>query len=140
MSAFFPLKHIYLHMWCFLLIVQIFYDSPVTLFGLSSSLYLVSSVSSSLALFFHLFLPTHTSNIWKTVFYFLASLLPFSPFPSEVFQSLVYTPLPLVHFLLTILPVCNLIIPTTSPLNTCSCKSQQLPLDCQSQGLFSYPT
>lgn len=65
MSAFFSLKCLYLHILCFLLMVRIFYDSPVTVLGLSSSLCLVSSVSSSVAFYFHLLL-THTSNIWKT--------------------------------------------------------------------------
>ena len=38
------------------------------------------------------------------------------------------------NFLLTIQPVCNLIIPTTTLLKTCSCKSPLHPLDCPSQG------
>lgn len=107
---------------------------------LSSSLYLVSSVSSLWPLFFHFLLLTHTSNIWRAdcFLFFIGLSFPFFIHLRNLFQSLIYTPLSLnsfsPNFLLTILPVCNLIIPTTTLLKTCSCKSHQHPLDCPSQG------
>lgn len=36
MSAFFSLERLYLHMWCFLLMVRVFHDSPIALLALSS--------------------------------------------------------------------------------------------------------
>lgn len=72
----------------------------------------------------------------QTVIYFL--LPPFFSSPLGAFSKLnlhftasnTLSP----NFLLTIGPVCNLIIPITTSWNICSCKSHQRPLDCQSQG------
>lgn len=103
-TAFFSLRCLYLHMWCFLLMVHIFF---LTLLSLGSACRLsIMCLHSVLHGLFssHLLLPTHTS-IWKTNSSFFVGLsFPFFSFPFLsfffFFSKLIYTQLPLIPCLL----------------------------------------
>lgn len=102
----------------------------LTLLSLGSACRLsVMSLHSVLHRLFssHLLLPTHTS-IWKTNSSFFVGLsFPFFSFPflSFFFKANLHSTASnslSPNFLPSIWPVCNLITPTTTQLNSCSCK------------------